>query len=152
MNFNNNRGITLVALVVTIIVMLIIAGVTIFNGTGVIKEAKTESIKTNMLLVQAQIKNYVEQAKFERKTQPGEINGITVDGVTLKIKQSTESDFYEIDISDNESLMSDLGLGGLSPDDYLIKPDISNLTVDVYYVLGITDADGNTYYKLSDMH
>ena len=149
MNLKNNKGISLVALIITIIVMLIIAGIVLYNGTGEVKQAKTESVRTNMLLVQAQIKNYVEQAKFEGKKQEDGINGITVDDYTLTVtSEGVGVDGY-VKIT---SSMSDLGLGKISADDYLISYNIDNITVDVYYVPGITDADGNTYYKLSDMH
>ena len=143
MNFKNVKGITLIALIVTITVILIIAGITIYKGSEIIIEAKKEDVKTNMLLVQAEIKNYAEQAKFEKKDT---INGITVDGLTLSISEPNADGFCRINTS-----MSDLGLGTIDPNKYLIAADIGRVSVDVYFVPGIEDSDGNTYHQLSEM-
>ncbi len=138
----NNKGVTLVALMITIIVMLIIAGIAVYSGTGLIKQAKVEDVKTNMLLLEGKVKNYVEQAKFEGKNT---INGITIDGVTLSIEESPEvSGYYKIQD------MGALKLGDLSNQEYLIKFDINQVLVDVCYAPGITDEDGKTYHYLSE--
>lgn len=142
MNLKNNKGITLVALIITIIIMLIIAGITLYNGTGILKEAEVEDVKTNMLLIQAQVKTYVEQAKFEGKDT---IDQVEVNGVQLSISESTADGYYQI------NNMADLNLADLDNSVYLISFDIDNITADVYYVPGITDSDGNTYYRLSEM-
>lgn len=60
----NNKGITLVALVITITVLLIIAGISVYNGKETIKKAQLEELKTNMLFIQAKAKEYVEEANF----------------------------------------------------------------------------------------
>lgn len=142
MNFRNNKGITLVALIITIIIMLIIASITIYSGSNVIKEAQTEDVQTNMLLIQAKVKNYVEQAKFEQKDN---INGIEIDGVALNITEAEVSGYYTI------NNMSELGLEDIDNSSYLITYDISSITVDVYYTPGVTDSEGNTYHALSEM-
>ena len=42
-NKNNKSGITLIALVITIIVILILAGITINSGTDLIKKSKLKA-------------------------------------------------------------------------------------------------------------
>ena len=74
MNFKENKGITLVALTITIIVLLIIAGIAIYSGNDIIKNAKLESLKTNMLLIQAKAKDYCEEASFKLGTNPSHSN------------------------------------------------------------------------------
>ena len=59
------KGITMVALVITITVMLILATITINLGKETIKQTKLESLKTDMLLIEAKAKEYVESASFE---------------------------------------------------------------------------------------
>lgn len=143
MKLTNNKGITLVALIITIIVMLIIAGIAMYSGSGVVEEAKIQDVKTNMLLVQATVKNYVEQAKFEKKDT---IDGVTIDGVALSVTASPDiNGFYKI----ND--MNALNLGTLSAEDYLISFDINQVLVEVYFVPGITDSSGKTFHKLSEM-
>ena len=68
----NQNGVTLLILVVMIIVMLIIAGITIYSGTGAIKRASLENLKTNLLLIQAKTKEYVEEVSFKMGTKPDE--------------------------------------------------------------------------------
>ena len=143
MKLKNSKGITLVSLIIIIIVMLVLASIAVYSGTGIIQEAKVEDTKTNMLLVQAKIKNYVEQAKFEKKE---DINGITIDDVTLSITASPEVEgYYKIED------MSSINLPDLNNEDYLISYNIENIDVDVYFVPGIEDSDGNTYHKLSEV-
>ena len=58
-----NRGITMVALVITIVVLLIIAGISIGAGNNAIKNSKLENLKTNMLLIEVKAKEQIENAK-----------------------------------------------------------------------------------------
>jgi len=158
MELRNNSGITLIALVITVIVMLIIAAVTIHGGTQVIKEAKVEDIKTNMLLIQAKLKIYVEQAKFEKKTiddltsqEDGTIT-LTNNSSSIKLKNSAENGFYKIvdpDSSDSSTAtLSAINLSDLKSEDYLVSINIDSIDVVVKYVPGVTDSDGKTYDKL----
>lgn len=62
----NNKGITIVSLVIVIIVLIIIAGVSIGVGGNVIKSAKLQSINTNMLLIQAKAKVIAEESNFNK--------------------------------------------------------------------------------------
>lgn len=56
-----NKGITVVALVITIIILLIIAGVSIYTGGDEIKTAKSNSAKTQLSMVQhAVLERYTE--------------------------------------------------------------------------------------------
>lgn len=62
---NRTEGITLVALSVMIVILLILAGIGIYTGRNTIKKAELEELKTNMLLIQAKAKEYVEDATFK---------------------------------------------------------------------------------------
>lgn len=61
MNIKRNNGVTLVALIVTVIILLIIAGIATYSGIGIIRNANLEALKTNMLLIEAKAKEYVEE-------------------------------------------------------------------------------------------
>lgn len=57
----NNKGITLVALTITIILLLILASVTLYNGGDSIKVSKSNSLKAQLELVQhAILERYAE--------------------------------------------------------------------------------------------
>ena len=64
-----DRGITITTLVITIIVLLIIAGISAGTGNKVIKSSELENVKTNMLLIKAKGKEYVENANFKLGTK-----------------------------------------------------------------------------------
>lgn len=87
-NLKNNKGITLIALSITIIVLLILASITIYSGTESIKKAQLENLKTNMLLIKAKAKEYVEQASFK--------NGVD----DTKIKEEVKSELKGTKIED----------------------------------------------------
>ena len=56
MNYKNEKGITMVALFVTVLVLVLLASATISVSTKIIDSAKFESFKTDLLLIQSKIK------------------------------------------------------------------------------------------------
>lgn len=62
---HKTEGITLVALSITIIVLLILAGIAVYSGKETIQKAKLEELKTNMLLIKAKARESVEEANFK---------------------------------------------------------------------------------------
>ena len=64
----DNRGITIVALIITIIILIIILGVSLGTGNDVITKSKLENLKTNMLLIEVKAKEYIENASFDLGT------------------------------------------------------------------------------------
>jgi len=65
----NSKGITLVALVITITVLLIIAGISVYNGKETIGKAKLEELKTNGFLRRKSNKNYRDKKYYLRRTR-----------------------------------------------------------------------------------
>ena len=57
----NNSGITLVALVLTVIIMTIIASIGVHEGRKIIKKSKIQTLQTSMLTIQAKAKAYSEE-------------------------------------------------------------------------------------------
>ena len=78
----NNKGITIVSLVIVIIVLIIIEGVSISVGGNVIKSAKLQSINTNMLLIQAKAKVIFEESNFNKDENL--LKGQKVNDITRK--------------------------------------------------------------------
>ena len=173
MNLKNNKGITLLALIITIIVILIIAGITIYGGSNLIKEVEAEDVKTNMLLIQAEVKNFAEQAKFENKTVEDFETGITIEGneegVTSKlVLQKTDiidgAQFYKIDSLNSENINipntidTNIYYVFISADDsgnigmYDDEKKTYDIRVEVYFEPGIPDPDGEgTKHYLSEI-
>lgn len=57
----NEKGITIIALIITVVVLVIIASISITAGSQLIQEAKTQTIETNMLAIRAKAKSYAEE-------------------------------------------------------------------------------------------
>lgn len=64
----NNKGITMITLAVMLVILLMLATITMYYGNSAIKEAKLQDLKTNMLLIQASLKNDLEKYHFETNT------------------------------------------------------------------------------------
>lgn len=60
-----NKGITTISLMVTIVILMILATITMYYGNSAMKEAKLQDLKTNMLLIQAAVKGDLEKYHFE---------------------------------------------------------------------------------------
>lgn len=162
MNIKNNNGVTLVALTITIIVLLILAGIGVYNGGETIKKAQLESLKTNMLLIQAKTKACCEEASFKLGTEENvseeKINNAKA---SLKGTEITNSEQIQIDSSKKEyayklttDTLKDMGINGVDSNEkegyYLVKYNLTDVTVEVYNTKGFTK-DGKTYYSLSDL-
>ena len=106
-----NRGITLIALVITIIVLLILAGVSIAMLSGdnnIFKQATKSSVATTMgAAKEAIIRNsYSEVASYYEKTYAD--NSVTaeasVKAAVIKAAQNTTSDGVTIECDDDGAI------------------------------------------------
>lgn len=146
----NQKGITIVSLVITIVILLIIGGVTVTVGTSVIKQATLKTVNTNMMLIQAKAKTIAEQAKFNNNTD--NYKGIILSEISGDKKVDKVLDAGIIEDASKYYLLSkdDLVSMGLEKieieDGYIVNYE----TKEVIYVKGYEN-DGITYYKLTDM-
>lgn len=74
----DQKGITQITLIITIIILLIIAGIGIHTGTDSLNKVKLEELKTNMLLIEAKAREYVEETNFKigKETEEAKIEEI----------------------------------------------------------------------------
>lgn len=179
LNKKENKGITMVALVITIVVLLILSTIPINAGKKVIEQSKLENLKTNMMLIEVKGKEYLENAnfnlgtKFDKITDESEKNSriekakqnlkgteINDSSKLSKIMNITneqlEEDktnlifYYELSTND----LQDIGISNIKSDEkngkYIIKYDIKNMQIDVYSDNGFEN-NGNKYYSLSEI-
>ena len=144
----SEKGITLVALGVTIIVLLIIASIGVYGGKETIKRAELEEMRTNMLLIQAKSKEYVEEANFKigKSTDEAKITEIRKQIYETEAKLEPATGIKapsEIPVSEcykvTSEAMKEWGLDKVqlkNKEYYLIKFDDSNATVEIYNTLG----------------
>ena len=60
-----NKGVTMISLAIMLVVLMILATITMYYGNSAVKEAKLQDLKTNMLLIQANLKGDLEKYHFE---------------------------------------------------------------------------------------
>lgn len=162
MKLKQDKGITLIALMVTIIILLIIAGIAIYNGKETIKRANLEALRTNMLLIEAKAKGLVEEANFQlgpektgdlaniRKSIYVDENGLSAASEISNIPSGipTEDNVYVF----TSVTASKWGLDNVyseleEGENYLIAFDEENASVEIYNTLGyqgrysLTDID-----------
>lgn len=175
-----NKGITMVALVITIVLLLILAGISIGTGGNIIKRTELENLKTGMLLIEVKGKEYVENANFNLGTGFEKLKDETekskrIDAAKSKLKgkeitdasqlpetfeittdqfnnEKNEKLEYYYELSDYD--LEDMGMANEETKnikgDIIIKYGIKDNTVEVYNTQGFTK-DDKTYYKLSDL-
>ena len=141
------RGITLIALTITIVVMMIIAGITVHFGLDLIREVKLQDLRTNMLLMQAKAKECVEEVSFQKAnvTDANEIVTIKNENLKgIKVEENSEVqnllqntgkiqegfEYYYLTQQD----LSDMGIQELSVEDYgyfIVGYNIDEIKVEV---------------------
>lgn len=150
MVYKRNKGITIISLIITIIIMLILTAVTVNIGTGQIERTKLEDLKTTMLLIKGRAQIVADKEVFgENYDSTGMLN--LVDATEYNIS-NLQNIFNDIDTSglfiweqtamDNNSIDVEI-----TKDDFFV---VDYETGEVYYSLGFTYED-NTYYSLTEL-
>ena len=166
----DEKGVTLIILVIMIIVMLIIAGITVYSGSDVIKKANLENLKTNLLLIEAKTKEYVEEVSFKMGVNPDDAKknnvreevyqdkGKLVDLLNASDEVISAAETAGVNINGicyyvSREELDNLGLNQVPEGDgdyYIVEFDETNLTVEIYNTKGYNDK-GNTKYSLTDI-
>lgn len=174
-----NNGITMVALVITVIILLILSGISINAGSNIITKSKLENIKTDMMLIKVKGKEYVENANFnlgtsfEKLTDENEKNtrlenaktklkGTEIENIenldsklsitSDKFKEEKENMIYYYKLSTQD--LENMGIENVKSDEkngeYIIKYDIKNIEIEIYNTQGFKNED-KYYYSLSEL-
>lgn len=169
-NCNNNKGITLIALVITIIIMLIIAGVgvvTLTGENGILKRAQNAGDVSNEAhekeLLQAEVRSsYSRKGDLDIGTVnsniKNNIKGITTDNAAdfpLKVTYTSSGNIYKIDAQGNVTNSTIIKAGNI---DLSTSSNLSTLygeTTDFTSVQGVNwqlfyDDTDNIYLIASD--
>lgn len=152
---NNQRGITIITLVVTITIIGIIAGIGITQGNQIINKANLQTLNTNMLLVQAKSKIISERNSFDEDENPFKgqklsdvENNEKVNNLKAKGVISEDEEYYDSYYIWKQEEMYELELNTITLKDafYIVNYH----TEEVIFSDGFKYVDGNTYYKLSE--
>ncbi len=159
MNLKVEKGITIIALIITIILMLILVGVGMHFGGDALDKAKIEDIKTEMLSIKPKAKVVAEQKNFKDienlvgtpLDQDASQEGIQTDTYNIPdelnaiFNEKNEEGNYKIDISKlyvwtKEDLNSQ-GLNTIDVDQnkfYIVYYNLKDTNAcEVYYSQGI---------------
>ena len=135
----NNKGITMITLIVTIILMLIIAGVTINQSVKNIEARKIDSLYADLELLEDKVNTYyLNNGSLPIKEEfKGSDNFKSVRNV------NDNNVYYVIDISKLEGVSLSMKLDFTGDDVYIMNEQSHT----VYFPKGLT-IDGETYYML----
>lgn len=157
MRMKNEKGISLIVLVLTVIVLAIITSITIEEIGGLMRKVRLENIGTDLLLVQAKAKVIAEKASFnddESLLKGQQLNEITENDQIEKLKEDgiiseSETNYDKYYIWNKQTVEElDLGITEMEDTDFFI---VNYETEQVIYPIGYKHTDGNTYYKLTEI-
>lgn len=155
----NEKGITIVGLIITVLVIVIIAGVCIYTGRDILEEAKLEQLKTNMLLIQAKCHSIQDKvtAKEEASYIGEKIDDTSILAEKYGVTIQSDDNWYELskeDVEQQEYTTKD------SSNNNVTKQGIGLGNIDVAngdYIVNYTDGEViytkgyNGEFKLSDL-
>lgn len=148
MKFSNCKGITLISLAVTIIILVIFATVSINYAQDILEKSAVENIETNMLLIKAKAKVFAEEYNFSGDASKlyGTKVSETSESLITQYNASVGnrySEYYYL----NENDLENMGLA-ITNGNYLVNYDYNN--IDIVYVEGIR-VNGELYHTLSEI-
>ena len=168
----SNKGITMVALVLTIIILLILAGISIGTWNNVIEESNLENIKTNMLLIEVKAKELAQNANFNLgtsydsivdETQKNErlqqaklqLKGEIIENINeFNMGLEKGADELEIYYKLSSEDINNMGITNIKSDSkngwYIVKYNIRNIEVEIYNTKGF-EVENKIYYSLTDI-
>lgn len=143
----NQKGITLVSLVITVIVIMILASITTVAGLDSIETSKKTTFVTQLEMVQAKVNTIYEKRKLNR--------------LDIDYYNSLGKDIFVIDELELNNILADVSKEGFR---YFSKEDLNTIDLEnisqdvlinydtraVYSRTGI-EIDGNRYYRLEDI-
>jgi len=144
MKIKEQKGVTLAILIMTIVVMLILAGTVAISLTGFGSIKSLKDLANDLEQVRERVEIYYEK----NKSLPVTIE-ITEDIPALLGSSRSENDgekYFRINLNKFDNMRVIYGLGK-TPNDYFI---INEKSHNVYYYAGI-ESDGKIYYGIKDI-
>lgn len=152
----SEKGMTLITTAVLVVVIAALVFAVVYYARIAIAKEGLESLKTDMLLVQAKVKKIAGEYTLEQKDELLKGTKIedmaeneTIQNFLEKEIINTEEEnkkYYVLDKQNLEEL--ELEKVKLEENSYYIVDYTSN---EVYYTKGVEYADGNTYYDMKEI-
>ncbi len=156
----NNSGITLIALIITIIVLLIIASITTYEGKELIAKSKAQTLENNMLTIQAKAKEYAEEIDAKIWTESDKDTKRNEEFLSkgfINPSNSIDSKYINIETTNyiaytiSPEGLSSMGLDEIKNEQYMVIYDKDDYKkMDVIFTNGIKYKKVQ-YYTLSNL-
>jgi len=140
---NNQKGITLVSLGITVLVMIILVSTIVVGGISIIESTKLQNLSTNMLLIQVKVKSIAENLEYEQNPEHEKIGGTPSQNELNKVGIATGNDNIK-KIGKNE--LEKWGLNKVKGEFIVVYDD----NAEVYYIEGYKN-DNTQLYSLTDI-
>lgn len=153
----NNKGITMIALVITIAILMLLAGATTYSGLSTVRDSRYYNAISEIKIMQAKVNEWYEDYKHGDTSiwdKGKNLSGSGKESQAIKAYNSTKkNNLNGIDIGsiagykyfDKDSIKNELDIDGISYD-FIINID----TRTVILVDGI-EKDGIIYYSLCEI-
>lgn len=164
LKLRENKGITMLALMVTVIVLIILARVSLVIGTKVTSQIRVDSYYTDMITIKAKAKVLAEEVNaqiwnLEGEDKENKRRELYLSNYNMKAEELTEEFKQQIDpsVGENEQgflvtkvTLEKMGLSGMDESrNYIVIYNINDYTkIDVIYKPGL-EYNGSMYYSLS---
>lgn len=167
----NSKGITLLSLVITVIILAILISITVYEGKEALDKTKVQSFMTDMLSIKSKVKGYSEEidsqtwdkSASEKDSSKKELfsnyNIITYNE-SVKYNIFVDSEYVNTTkysytyYTVTEQALTNMKLEGIKDENYKIvfaKDSQGDYkSVDIIYVDGLRYKN-NTYYTLSEL-
>lgn len=142
----NEKGITTIILVITILVILILAISGILLGKSLMINAKIEDVATNILLIQAKVKTISEKIDIDN-----EATDLLKGREILQDGQEDKAILEKLNINEVDSMkriltkqdLEEWGLENIADENKYL---VDYKTCEIYYIPGIKDKEKNIMY------
>lgn len=148
---NNNKGITMVSLVITIMVMAIIAGTTIYTSLNRFEINNLNKMYNDIKLLSDKVANYYVKYNGLPVVRDSSNNPVVYPVSSLNFDKNINDsgDYYIIDLKTMDGITLNYGADGInnptvSSQDIYVVNEASHM---IYYVKGV-EAEGTIYHTL----
>lgn len=144
--FKKNRGVTLISLIITIMVISILAATIFITSVSLIKDTKIKTVASNMYLVKGKAETIYDEYNFSEDESVLVGEKYTEDVLKYGANISNNDLWYKW----NSNTLSSVGLDS----DMLprsAKFIVNYTTGEVIYTPGCEDENGDIVYTLSEM-
>ena len=149
-NIKNNKGITLMALVITIIILIILASIGTYSGIQVVKSAQFTAFSTELKIMQTQVNKLYE----EKKNGNSDVNalGKTISSSSTTVQSNATKAFNASGIRDTSDYkyfdtdtIKSLNIEGVESEFFVNIDKRSVVSYDGF------EYEGKTYYTLEQL-